>query len=507
MDQQAYEMLVWSLEGEARDRPALFRAKVVAISAFAYLVLFGLLGALSLGGFWLFSWARDSHSLRVIVALAVLGLALLPVMLLTLRMFLTRIPPPEGRVLTASEAPKLFQFLAKLQKKLKGPPIHRVLISGDFNASISQVPRFGLFGGHRNYLLLGLPFLHAMASREMMAVISHEYGHLAGSHGKLSAMIYRQRLTFGAIHQHASARRDSGDIVNGIFASLLDRFAPIYNAYTFVLSRQNEYEADAAACRVAGPQASAHGLIRSALLADWLSEQFWPRLFAQASQRAQPAFMPYTAMRKVVGATMSEWATKERLQAAWNQDSGLHDTHPCLRERLNAIDQPASLPPAVDGSAGDAMLGELAHSLSREFDERWWQANKADWQEHHRRHQRAHNRIAELAARPVDTLTAGELQEYALLHSEFGSKDAARAALRHLLDRPGERFARPVMLYGQLLLEVDDAQGIDYLMQACQLAPSLWQDCAQIGGSWLFAHKGEQAAEQWFELLHAKFAS
>ena len=58
-----------------------------------------------------------------------------------------RLEPPEGEELTPEQAPALFRLIHKIGKKVNGPPIHHVLVDGDFNASIVQIPRWGLMGG------------------------------------------------------------------------------------------------------------------------------------------------------------------------------------------------------------------------------------------------------------------------------------------------------------------------------------------------------------------------
>jgi len=81
--------------------------------------------------------------------------------------------------------------LDRIRGKIKGPPVHHVYLDDDFNASIRQVPRFGLFGGAVNSLSIGLPLLMMLDRRRLLSVLAHEYGHLRGNHGKLSAWIYR----------------------------------------------------------------------------------------------------------------------------------------------------------------------------------------------------------------------------------------------------------------------------------------------------------------------------
>ena len=80
----------------------------------------------------------------------------------SLRALWVRIAPPEGEEITAEDAPELFQALERIRRKVKGPAIHHVLLSDEFNASIQQIPRYGLFGGGTNYLVIGLPLLMAL---------------------------------------------------------------------------------------------------------------------------------------------------------------------------------------------------------------------------------------------------------------------------------------------------------------------------------------------------------
>src|SRR5690606_34102830 len=167
------------------------------------------------------------------------GLALVPVTYVVGRAFLTPLDPPEGRPVTPAEAPKLFSTLAKLRKQLGGPAIHHVLIDGRFNAAIMQRPRWGLFGRHTNYLILGLPYLLGVPPKEVLATIAHEYGHLCGNHGKLGAWVYRQRRTFDALADKVQQGADGNWALAGM-AALLRKCMPYYDAYTFVLSRQNE---------------------------------------------------------------------------------------------------------------------------------------------------------------------------------------------------------------------------------------------------------------------------
>lgn len=503
MDRQKYEMLVWSMQGEAQDSPGPFGFKVLLISLCAYLILFGLLAALLTGLFLVFSMAQERLFFKVLFVSWVI--VVVPIVWLTLRMFFVSIPPPQGRKLEESDAPRLFGMISDVRSRLRGAPIYQVLITDEFNASISQCPRFGLFGGYRNYLVLGLPLLYALSEDEFRAVVAHEYGHIAGGHGKMSRWIYRQRSTFDVLYEHAQERRES-NLPNGLIAVLLDWFAPYYNAYTFVLSRQDEYEADAVSRKMAGASMAASALTRIRLLSTWLHGDFWPKLYDQAKQHATPQIMPFSAMRKLFAVTMDEWATKERLLGIWKADSDVYDTHPCLRERLEAMEQRAVMPGAVTTSAADAMLGKLTLTLARELDEGWWAAEKSKWQNYHKRYTRSSDRISELEQKPVATLSAPEAQELALLLVEFRTMGAAKLVLEELIGRPGERYPKPIYYYGRVLLEEGDIRGLEYLEEVCRLSPAMGDDCARAGYQWLCTKRDETEAERWLERLSAATA-
>ena len=213
---------------------------------------------------------------RQLIFTVLFALTMIPINFVVLRMFFMRLEVPEGREITRRNAPKLFEMLNKMRRRSKGPAIDRVVMGHEFNAAISHVPRFGLFGGHTNHLILGLPYLLGVTRPEMLATVEHKYGHLCGNYGKIGSWVYRQRRTFGALHEKvANGAEDSW--VYAAMAGALKRFWPYYNAYAFVMSRQNEYEADLTATALTGADPNASGLIRGDLLGQWMAEALWPK--------------------------------------------------------------------------------------------------------------------------------------------------------------------------------------------------------------------------------------
>jgi Zn-dependent protease with chaperone function len=498
VDNEEFGWLVARLENQAANAPRAFRIKVLLISIAAYVVLFlTLLAILAL-----FAWAvvhtRAHGPSRVALAACMLGVVTLPVFWVTLRTMLMRLPAPEGRAITRREAPVLFDLLDRMRVKLEGPPIHHVLVDREYNACIAQRPRWGLVGPSVNYLVIGLPFMHGQSTSEMLAVVAHEYGHLCGAHGRTGAWIYRQRLLFGEVLARMENTVEAS-FWHALMAKAMHAYAPWFNAYTFVLSRQDEYEADRASAAMAGAPAAATSLIRSTLLGDWFHRDFWPTLYRQADTRARPAFLPYKAMGTAFRMSHDAWATGDCLQAAWRRDSDVADTHPCLRDRVEALGQAAAVPGPVQRSAAATLLGGLADRLADEFDHAWWRDAAQGWGERHRHATRSLARLRELDGTALAALPLHDLQEMALLKAEFESAQAAKPVLEHLLRQPGGPFPRASYTYGRILLGEQRREGLDYLATAARHDKHLVDDALRAGFLYLRERDGEPHALAWVD--------
>src|ERR1043166_9709674 len=81
-----------------------------------------------------------------------------------------RLVPGEGRRVTPEEAPELFRVLERIQATTGAPRIDVVSVDFALNASVTELPRFGLVGPARRYLMLGLPLLYGLGPAEVEAV-------------------------------------------------------------------------------------------------------------------------------------------------------------------------------------------------------------------------------------------------------------------------------------------------------------------------------------------------
>lgn len=359
--------LVKQLEVLARERPGYYRLRVTLLAllglgyrALIWLAMFAMPVAITLM-FYPTTWTL----VIVIVLLVLFGI------------FWFRPPPAEGRRLQPADAPQLFAELEAMRAKTRAPQVHEVVLSEEFNASAAQLPRLGLFGWHKQVLELGIPLLAALTREQALAVVGHELGHFSKAHGRMGHWIYRTRYAWEKL-QAQIGDEDSGlgAAVNQFYRS----FVPYFSAYSFVLARLCEYEADADAARTTDRATAGGALAALHAYGAHLDRRFWPALWRTALASSEPPGDVYRRLAEAARTASSaelEALKREALQRA----SDLEDTHPCLADRLRAlqVDEVSLSPAAV--CAGRALLGERWDAMLDEASKAWRDKHTDEWRD------------------------------------------------------------------------------------------------------------------------------
>lgn len=506
MEIERFKQLVERLERESAETPGRYRAKVAALALLGFFILAALLGAV---GFGLFALAG------IVVAIAftggaallllakfgkVLFLLAIPLWYLcksAVQALFIRLPAPQGREIGADEAPELFAALNDMRRRMKGPRFHHVLVVDEVNAAVVQRPAFGLIGWPRNYLLLGLPLLEAMPPAEALAVVAHEYGHLAGSHGHFSAFIYRLRHTWGTVQAYT-------DHIQGwlgrLVAPLVRWYAPYFNAYTFVLARNDEYLADAASAELVGAANAAHALKRVNLITP-RHQRFMQKTFERVDHDAAP---PPDLMRRwasTAGEAPEEPDARRWLADALDRVGNVMDTHPTLRARLAALPDAAEAggepPPPVPGrSAAQAWFGARLDALRSELESRWAEQLAQPWAEQHAAVQQQRQRLAglrALAERDADQQI--EMLRLAMrLEPELDLRDDLAAFNAAHADHPLGLY-----LEGLVRLDKGERAGLALLDRAIEKDPEATKPACERAYAFLTEQREKDAAEVYAE--------
>lgn len=488
MTNEQFDALVAKLEAQARNHPGWYRLRVflLALLANAYIGVMIILIALVFFG---------SLASVVVTKGAALKFALIVgfVLWTVLKSLWVTIDAPEGFEVRRKQAPELFALIDELRRALRAPRFHHVLVTDDFNAAVMQLPRLGLFGWDRNYLLIGLPLLKTLRTDQFKAVLAHEFGHLAKGHGRLSNWIYRQRLRWSRLVSRLEDNQQRGVF---LFKPFLNWFSPYFSAFSFPLARANEFEADATSARVASPRAAAEALTAVNVLGSYLTEQFWPQVHRLADDQPRPNFTPYAALGQRLGSDLQPDSLERWLQQAMAAATTSMDTHPALKDRLGAIGETPRLAPPAAGESADRLLGGTLAAITAHFDSCWQDRIFHDWQ---RRYDTVQNGRKSLAVLDEKAASGGELslqQQYdrAVLTEQFGSAPtAALDQFRQLYERaPEDPYVNFAL--GCRLLALDDADGVRLIERAMELDDAASVQCYQQLRDYHWRHGREEQA-------------
>jgi Zn-dependent protease with chaperone function len=382
-----------------------------------------------------------------------------------------RLEAPQGMELSRTDAPVLFEALERIRKKIKGPPIHHVLLDDSFNASITQLPRYGILGGAVNYLTIGLPLLLAIDRPRFLAVMAHEYGHLRGDHGQFAAWIYRTRASW--MKMEHGMRNDSNPVAAATQAFLRWYF-PRFLAKTFALARQDEYEADRIAGKLLGKEVAGAALTEIGIKGCWLNQEFWPLHWSGAAASAQPVG-PFVAMRNLLALPVPADFARDTLRQNLRQISDVDDTHPALRDRLEALEVGKNLPawstkPALD------LLGASGAKWMEHFDKQWCRDNATDWKLHHAYLSRVRARVDALTA-SAGRNNADEMTELGRLRKRLDASADVRACYERALQiTPGHAGGLRGLV--QCLPDAEQALQVQCLGQLFELSvANRWWAC------------------------------
>lgn len=517
MSEKQFEQLVRRLETYAQTHPTRYKLKVALVAALGYAYVLAVLG-LALGvGTWLILSPKDGgthlSSVKLLFGLGVLAAIIL-------RAFWVRFTPPAGYEVYREDAPRLFLLIDKLTTALGTPPFHHVLIVNDLNAAVAQRPRLGIFGWYQNYLLLGLPLMLAMTPAQFRAVLAHEFGHLGHSHGRFSGWIYRTRMVWSRLLEELRAHDHWRSV---LFTKFLDRYAPFFNAYSFVLARAQEYEADRQAARLVGPHAMKDALASLQIIARLMDELYWPALNRRTITNPAPPASHLDELITVLQRVTPQDSIQKWMHDAMQQTTTYADTHPALADRLAALDQlpekpnapepPADFPHLRDPhetTAANYYLDAHATATREALDRSWAESVADEWHHKHEEMAAARARCQALSDKSATVgLSIDELWEYACQMEALESDRAALPLLQQLLMKAPNHAAANLAV-GRLLLAQDDQAGLQYLekalttdrdavIPACQLASSYLERRGNHKESMRYRVKAQRRRQQLLE--------
>ncbi|HET9447455.1 MAG TPA: M48 family metalloprotease [Steroidobacteraceae bacterium] len=201
---------------------------------------------------------------------------------------------------TASEQPRLFEFINRLADEAGAPRAHRVFLSPRVNAAVFyDLSVLNLLFPSRKNLEIGLGLVNAISLGELKAVLAHEFGHF----GQRSMAVGRWVYIAQQIAGHIIAKRDALDsFLRGLsrfdlriawvgwllslivwsIRSLMETVFRIVVLAQRALSREMELQADLVAVSLTGSDALIHALYKLNV-----ADEAWERSLAFADSEAR----------------------------------------------------------------------------------------------------------------------------------------------------------------------------------------------------------------------------
>ena len=495
--QEQFDTLVARLTPEAESRPLWYKTRVFLLAMLGYAYVFGILLMLLAIVAAVLYIVSTGRGLRLLSDLAI-PLALFA--WFVSKSLWVKIDPPEGRELRKEEAPRLFAAIDDVTRTLRAPRADVVLINDEYNAGVSQVPRLGVFGWHRNYLVIGLPLMQALPPDEWRGVLAHEFSHLSRAHARFGNWIYRVRKTWYQLMERLENERQGGGM--WMFKRFFQWYAPYFGAYSFVLARRDEYEADRLAATVVGREAMARGFIIGSVRSRLLSRKFWPEVDREVMTTPTPPRDVHSRMARVLRAELNPEPVRAWIAEDLSVETGSADTHPAHRDRIAAlgVSVPELVgdggPPAapIEVTAADHFLGPLSTEMTGHFDVEWQRGASRWWRDRHERERSEEETLAALEQRK-DALDDGDLWELARLTDSRRGADAAEPHFRELLRRI-PRHAAAAYALGYNLLDRDEAEGVGLIQLAIDIDPDAMAPGSRVIAAYLHRQgKSREASE------------
>lgn len=478
MKYEQYTSLITKLEKYAEENPKGYEFRVAALGALGYayfgvLLLAFLLIPVGIVVLLFFIpqllWVVIKLAGKLIWLIAIGFLSFFGVIWSFLKSFWTKVPAPEGFELSREEVPQLYELVDKTCDHLKSPRPQHILLTEDFNAAVVTLPKYGVFG-KRTYLILGLPLLQAISPEQFRAVLAHEIGHISEKHGSYSTWVYSLQESWS---RFLASQEAEGHKLSFLYEKFLNWYFPYFGAYSFVLRRRHEREADSYAVQFVGAKPLGEALINLEIKNLNLSQKFWKDVLDEAGREQTPPKEFFTKMATAFRET-NKPQDLQHLSKAVAINTGYTDSHPSLSERLKTIgywkseDLP-ELPEEVAETASDKYFGRLEEKYVKIFNDLWQERVRDEWKKRHDYLIEAEKRIGELNVKAqTETLLKEELFEKANLVSErYGQKEAL-PILREILTLEPENADANFGIGSILLSEEEDESGISYIEKAME---------------------------------------
>ncbi|MGE3804732.1 MAG: M48 family metallopeptidase [Gemmataceae bacterium] len=233
-----------------------------------------------------------------------------------------------------TQCPKLFAAIDEVAARVETEPPDEVWIAPGAEFSVCQRGRgpFGVFGGSRRVLTLGLCVLHFLTESEFKSILAHEFAHFSHADTYWHRFIYQVTLS---LRTALGEMARTGGWVTWInpFYWFFWLYSRSYSLLAAGFSRSREFLADRMACSHYGSDVFATALEKVCIDGGQFEKVIYKNI-AGLLAKNQAFVNMYLAFRKFHEERGVE--RQQRLAVLLEETPSLFDSHPTYTQRLTA---------------------------------------------------------------------------------------------------------------------------------------------------------------------------
>ncbi|WP_286831311.1 MULTISPECIES: M48 family metallopeptidase [Kordiimonas] len=343
-------------------------------------------------------------------------------------------PEMKGARVSRKQAPQLWAAADNVRKKLSTARINEIYIISEANASMTSFPLFGPFWLRRS-MSVGLPLLALLDPEELETVIAHEMGHTSSECPRLLRIANYVSAYFTAFASDADSLSEGAGsyaIPTLFLAQIMGTLSRPISELMVPLNRAGEIVADGAAGRIYGKTAG-DALLKLEVDFPLSYAAFDAEFYQGARHREKPEMLPSRWLVAKYPLVLDETERQEKLIEALEAKTETWHEHPCLNERLIALEHGKQLPPQTRKNYAESWLGDALDKVVKEFDYSWYNQFGGQWRASYKHFKELEARKAELLSAETE-VGKKALLELANIERELEGVEAANEYYHRALE-------------------------------------------------------------------------
>ncbi|MCJ8273030.1 MAG: M48 family metalloprotease, partial [Psychrosphaera sp.] len=279
-------------------------------------------------------------------------------------------------------------------------------------------------------------------------------------------------------------------------------YSPRFSAYSFALARLNEYEADGIAAQLSSANNTASALVKLPVYASHFEQQFWPKFSEQIHQHPKPVVLPYADMINFIETQpLVDTQVQSAIEFARKEVTNYHDPHPCLSDRLKALEVEDVSFQQTTQCAGKTLLADTLEAIANQLDQHWLVGSQEQWQQEHLNIKHEKDTLAQLQRQTMSNLTQDELWQLAILTEKFNDEEQSLPLYKSYHNQYSDDCKGSFAL-GRLQLAQFDESGLELLELATKMDEFI-EPAGQLAYHYLVTQDKTEQAQYWLDKVHS----